>query len=123
MDLFYAATTTTLGKGRKTLFWETSWVGGAKPLDIAPLIFLASKRKNWCVANALQGDACIAKNSLDENFTLGQVEQFIELWTKIQNIVLLKDMEDAIRWNLTPMGAFRRLRSIRPNFWGPSVPT
>jgi hypothetical protein len=45
MDIFYAATTITLGNGKKTSFWEAPWLTGRKPKDIAPLIFDASKRK------------------------------------------------------------------------------
>jgi hypothetical protein len=39
MDLFYAATSITIGDGKKSQFWEAPW------LDIAPLVFVSSKRK------------------------------------------------------------------------------
>lgn len=45
MDLFYAATSITVGNGQKTLFWEAPWLDGNKPKDLAPLIFEASKTK------------------------------------------------------------------------------
>jgi hypothetical protein len=46
MDIFYAATTTTLGNGQKSPFWQAPWLDGRKPTEIAPLIFAKSKRKN-----------------------------------------------------------------------------
>jgi hypothetical protein len=46
MDIFYATTTITLGNGKKTPFWQAPWLHGMKPIEIAPLIFEASKRKN-----------------------------------------------------------------------------
>jgi hypothetical protein len=46
MDIFSAVTTITLGNGKKTPFWQAPWLHGMKPIEIAPLIFEASKRKN-----------------------------------------------------------------------------
>ncbi|KAE8813088.1 ADP-ribosylation factor-related protein 1 [Hordeum vulgare] len=47
IDLFYASTVITMGNGGKTPFWETPWLRGKKTMDIAPLIFAYSKRKNF----------------------------------------------------------------------------
>jgi hypothetical protein len=55
MDLLYAATSITIGDGKKSQFWEAPW------LDIAPLVFVSSKRKKWCVSQALHEDAWIGK--------------------------------------------------------------
>jgi hypothetical protein len=38
-----AATKVTIGNGKKSLFWESTWVHGAWPKDISPLIFDLSK--------------------------------------------------------------------------------
>jgi hypothetical protein len=35
MEIFYAATTITLGNGRKTPFWHAPWLEGKRPKDIA----------------------------------------------------------------------------------------
>ena len=45
-ELFAAATTVTIGNGEKAIFWESAWLNGRRPKDIAPLIFdVAKKRK------------------------------------------------------------------------------
>jgi hypothetical protein len=46
MELFYTATIITVGNGMKTPFWHAPWLEGKRPIDIAPLIFASSKRKN-----------------------------------------------------------------------------
>jgi hypothetical protein len=45
MDIFYAATTITVGNGRKTLFWHAPWIQGRALKDIAPKIFESSSCK------------------------------------------------------------------------------
>jgi hypothetical protein len=45
MNIFFAATTITLGNGKKTPFWFAPWLNGRAPKDVAPKIFEATKRK------------------------------------------------------------------------------
>ena len=45
-DFFYASTSIIVGNGAKTPFWDSPWLLGRKPKDIAPLVFEASRRKN-----------------------------------------------------------------------------
>lgn len=56
-DFFHASTTVTVGNGEKSSFWDSPWLLGRKPKDIASLIFKASRRKNWKVREALKGNA------------------------------------------------------------------
>ncbi|KAK1609538.1 hypothetical protein QYE76_033211 [Lolium multiflorum] len=106
MDIFYAATTITLGNGKKTSFWEARWLTGRKPKDIAPLIFDASKRKRWNVNLALNGNAWVNMIKLDNDFTMAHFSQFLDLWTLCQGVQLHDDLDDDIRWNLTASGHY-----------------
>jgi hypothetical protein len=79
MDIFYAATTITVGNGMKTPFWHAPWLDGRKPIEIAPLIYASSKGKNWKVAHALQNNAWVHKVGLGDGFSLEHLSQFVEL--------------------------------------------
>jgi hypothetical protein len=57
MELFYAATTITIGNGNIAPFWHSPWLNGKKPKDIAPLIYEASTRKKWSVKQATLDNA------------------------------------------------------------------
>jgi hypothetical protein len=85
MEFFYTATSIKVGNGKKTPFWQAPWLGGRKPIDIAPLIFASSKRKNWKVAQALNGNAWISKVDLEKGFSMDHLSQFVDLWGLINN--------------------------------------
>jgi hypothetical protein len=96
MEIFYAATTTMVDNGKKTTFWYEPWLGGRKPIEVAPLIFSSSKRKNWKIAQALHGNAWVDKVDLEQDFTMENLSQFVELWVVIYSFQLNEDVEDAI---------------------------
>lgn len=52
-ELFSAATTITVGNGKTARFWDSRWLENQMPQKIAPNIFLASKRKNRTVHDAI----------------------------------------------------------------------
>lgn len=106
MELFYAATTISVGDGAKTHFWEAPWLEGRKPMEIAPLIYASSSRKNWSIRQALSDDAWIHKIKLDEDFTMQHLFEFVDLSTLLQNFTLDDTTEDSIVWNLTADGEY-----------------
>jgi hypothetical protein len=55
IDLFYASTTITIGNGNIASFWDSPWLSGQNPKDIAPLIFGAPTRKKWKVSKICKG--------------------------------------------------------------------
>jgi hypothetical protein len=58
-SLFYSATTITVGNGKIAPFWDSPWLEGKRPKDIAPLIYEVSKKKRCTVAQALVSKSCI----------------------------------------------------------------
>lgn len=121
MDIFYAATSISVGNGRKTPFWHAPWLQGRKPIDIAPLIFALSKRKNWNVFQALHGGAWIEKIALGPRFTLQHLEQFVELWRLINHVHLDDNVEDDILWKLTDDGEYSAKSAYEVQFLGSTL--
>jgi hypothetical protein len=77
-DLFNAATRVTIGDGSKASFWSSSWSDGTPPKIIAPLIFIAFRRKNRSARNALEGQNWFADINVD-SFTIEHLEQYVRL--------------------------------------------
>jgi hypothetical protein len=123
MELFYAATVITLGDGKKTPFWHAPWLHGKRPIDVAPLIYESSKRKSWRVAQALDGDAWIAKIDLQKPFTLDHFLQFVDLWTMLNTIHLDPDRADDITWKLTGNGQYSSKSAYAMQFFGSTYST
>ena len=49
LNLFVAATRVTVGDENTAKFWESPWLDGLRPKDIAPKIFELSKKKTCLV--------------------------------------------------------------------------
>jgi hypothetical protein len=118
MDLFYASTTIMLGNGEKTPFWKAPWLNGLKPIDIAPLIYNISTRKNWNVKKAMTNQGWISKINLAAEFTLQHIRQYISLWVKLSEVTLQEGIDDAITWNLTDNGHYSSSSAYRAQFFG-----
>ena len=98
LNFFYASTTITVGNGAKTPFGDSPWLLGRKPKDIAPLIFGASRRKNWKVCEALKGNAWILKVKIDTSVTAAHVHEFFSLWMLVNEVHHDEHAEDDITW-------------------------
>jgi len=55
-QLFAAATTITVGNGDKISFWESAWIQGRRPRDMAPAVYNISTRKNRNLREALENN-------------------------------------------------------------------
>ncbi|GJN39506.1 hypothetical protein PR202_gb28629 [Eleusine coracana subsp. coracana] len=56
--MFRISTTTTLGDGTNTSFWQDRWINGKSPADIAPDLMAFIRKRGWrrrTVAEALPG--------------------------------------------------------------------
>jgi hypothetical protein len=72
-EIFYAATTISLGNGRKTPFWHAPWLHGLMPKDIAPKIFEICNRNNWKVTQAIHEDEWIRKLSIEATISIDHI--------------------------------------------------
>jgi hypothetical protein len=98
--LFAACTTITLGNGQKTAFWNSAWLVGQQPKDLAPLLFAKTRRKKHIVAEALQGSSWIRDLKIREGFTTAHLLQLVNLWLLVSSTQLQHDWEDSTSWNL-----------------------
>jgi hypothetical protein len=118
MNIFYAATTITLGNGEKTPFWHAPWLDGNTQKDIAPLLFNLCKRKNWRISQALHEEAWIRKLANDATISLEHLSQFVQLWALINNVHLQEEIEDDITWKLTASGQYSTASAYKMQFHG-----
>jgi hypothetical protein len=118
MEIFYAATTISLGNGRKTPFLHAPWLNGLMPEDIAPKMFDICKRKKWSVAQALHEDEWIRKLAIDATTSIDHLTQFVQLWVRIQRVQLRVDVEDDITWKLTGNGQYSTASAYKLQFFG-----
>ena len=105
-QLFNAATKVTLGNGAKALFWHSAWLDGASPKDIAPDIFLASKKKNKTVHHALQGNSWVQDINIPAINAHQKLTQFVALWDRLQHIYVNVNTSDHIEWMLNTSGDY-----------------
>jgi hypothetical protein len=115
MDLFYAATTITIGDGRITSFWHSPWLASTKPKDIALSIFAISSQKNFTVKKTSQSTRDFSK--IFGLLNLIQVT-VSDLWTKINEAQLVERTPDGITWKFTNSGSYRATLSYKAQFEG-----
>lgn len=118
MYFFYASTTISVGNGAKTPFWESPWLQGAKPKDVAPLIFEASMRKNWKVREALKNNDWILKINPSTTVSIEHIRQFFTLWMLLHNFHLDELSEDSIIWKHTADGCYTAASAYQAQFLG-----
>ena len=117
-DLFYACTAITIGNGHKAPFWDSPWLDGRRPRDVAPLIYLISKRKKWCVQKAMQDDAWINQINTSDGVTLAHIQQFVALWTSLQQVHLDEDVPDTITWTMSSTRSYTASSAYHAQFIG-----
>lgn len=82
--LFAAATTITIGDGKKISFWDSGWVSGQRPRDVAPNLFRISRRKNRTFYDTVTSDAWIRDlNLLHRGFSVAHFIEYHRLWVEV----------------------------------------
>jgi hypothetical protein len=87
-------------------------------MDVAPLIYEASKRKKCTVGQALAGSAWVRNITLATPLSPDFISQFVELWRLARNFQLLEDEVDDITWNLTENGQYSASSAYEAQFFG-----
>lgn len=90
----------------KVSFWNSAWIQGRWPKDIAPKIYNISRKKKRNVAHALHLNTWIRDLNISVGITLGHIDEFMKLWALVQNTELNQDDEDHITWKLTADGKY-----------------
>jgi hypothetical protein len=102
-QLFRASTEVILGNGRRAKFWESTWLAGQAPRDLASNLYKLARRKNQTVCEDLQN--CNCTRGLWRMTTATEMAEFVSLWALISEVVLTEE-EDAIRWKWTKNGQY-----------------
>lgn len=114
--LFMACTTIHLGNGEKTSFWNSAWLQGRCTRDIAPKIYIVSRKKKRTAATALTQNTWIRDLNISTTFSSRHIQEFVELWPLIQNVHLDQDNEDCITWKVTVDGLYSTASAYKAKY-------
>jgi hypothetical protein len=121
---FLRSTTISIGNGEIAPFWDSPWLEGEKPKDIAPLppIYEAFKKKKCTVAQALHNKGWVTNIKMDANLTVPHIHEYLRLWNRLEGVHFHGDNLDTISWNLTFNGEYSSASAYEAQFIG-AMPT
>lgn len=85
-NIFASASKVQVGDGLRASFWESAWLDGIRPKDIAPKIYDISKKKNSSVHKALLNGFWISQVNVASGITSEHIVQFVALWDRLTHI-------------------------------------
>jgi hypothetical protein len=102
-QLFRACTCVTVGNGNRAKFWESAWLHGKAPRDLAPNLYKLAWRKNKSVSEDLMND-----NWTRGLWRLSTATELAEMEAPMIQLseVQLTDREDEITWRWTANGGY-----------------
>jgi hypothetical protein len=89
--LFFCSTTMQVGSGKNTPFWESKWLDGQAPKDLAPNVFKIARFKNRSVHTELHNLNWI--RNLQEISNVVQLEEFTILFMALSSIELTQESD------------------------------
>jgi hypothetical protein len=113
--LFRACTRVTVRNGASSSFWEDQWLQGQGPRQLAPALYKLAWRKKLPVAQAWREGRWMW--GLQRVITTQEINQFVALWSMINNIQL-SDNHDDISWWFTADGQYLTWSAYRVQFLG-----
>jgi hypothetical protein len=102
-QLFFCSTVMHVGDGNNTPFWESRWLNGLSPKDVAPTLYGLTRFKQRSVNKELHNLNWI--RSLPDINTSTQLEEFALLFMALEP-VHLNQHKDTITWKWTASGDF-----------------
>ena len=117
-DIFASATKVLIGDGLRASFWESAWLDGLRPKDIAPKFFELSQRRNYSVQKALLNNFWVSQVKTSQGMTVDHLHEFVNLWEKLSHVQLIPDMPDSFIWKLTKDGHYSAATAYSAQFLG-----
>ncbi|KAJ1269194.1 hypothetical protein BS78_07G191800 [Paspalum vaginatum] len=105
--MFAASVHLVVGNGENTLFWKDNWIDGKSVEDLAPaLLPLVSRRvrSTQTVAIGLTGGRWVRE--LTGALSVQAIAQYLQLWERLQGVLLLHSVQDRLIWRWTSNGEF-----------------
>lgn len=102
-QLFFMSTVITIGNGKNTPFWETRWLNGAAPKDLAPNLYTVAKYKYRTVHKEIHNFNWI--RNLQSINSQTRMDEYILLYSALATVALTEE-EDQITWRWTPDGMY-----------------
>lgn len=115
-QLFRASTCVTVGNGVRAKFWESAWLDGRAPRDLAPNLYKMAWRKNQSVRDDLQNDNW-TRGILRRLDTVDEIAEFITLASKVQS-VQLNNSQGHIKWRWTANGVYSAKSAYKAQLFG-----
>jgi hypothetical protein len=114
-QLFFSSTTMQVGNGKATPFWESRWLEGRAPKDLAPHLYAIAKFKKRLVHDEMRNDNWI--RGLRNIHTTQQIEEFTMLFIALASVTLT-NQEDEINWKWTTNGKYSVFSAYECQFIG-----
>lgn len=113
--LFRASTVVTIGNGLKAEFWNSSWLQGLAPRDLAPNLYKLAWRKHRRVFEEVTNANWT--HGLWRMSTVTEMAEFVELWDRVQG-VQFTDSQDELHWRWTANGEYTAKSTYSIQFSG-----
>ena len=117
-DIFAASTKVIVGDGTRAIFWESAWLDGLQPKDIAPKKFELSQRRNCSVQKVLLNNFWVSQVKTSQGMTVDHLHEFVNLWEKLSHVQIIPDMPESIIWKLTKDGHYSAATAYSAQFFG-----
>jgi hypothetical protein len=115
-ELFAASTIVSIGDGKTTSFWTSSWLEGKTAKAMGPKLFQKTRRKKISVFEALKDNRWVAH--IAPIHDPEELQEYITVWEYVSAVQLHPGNEDSIRWRWTQNGEYSAKSAYQIQFEG-----